>query len=338
MKRIAILAAAALVAALAAGMMAGCSSQPASSASGSGSGSASASASASGSGSASASAASEQSQDAIIAELKDALNNTPAFESVTVTEDSLATFVNNGEAAGADSSASAASSEAASSESAEAAGAANEPATIATRTIYKFDENGDKVRTSMTCEIDDITLQYFTEGDNAVCVTDGPVYSGTVDQFEVPHAAGYKAYLKSATGDLNTIIDCVATVTKSQQDGMTVYELTLDPAKRIASDEIYQLLADSGDPILSESITVGFDGNNNLVWAYEKREFKASTAEKNLTFSDFDNTVVDPMPEANKTFEEMQADIDEKYDAVFAALEQAENAEGAAPSEAAAAK
>ena len=74
------------------------------------------------------------------------------------------------------------------------------------------------------------------------------------------------------------------------------------------------------------------------MWAYEKREFKASIAEKNLMFSDFDNTVVDPMPEANKTFEEMQADIDEKYDAVFAALEQAETAEGAAPSEAAAAK
>ena len=338
MKRIAILAAAALVAALAAGMMAGCSSQPASSASGSGSGSASASASASGSGSASASAASEQSQDAIIAELKDTLNNSPAFESVTVTEDSLATFIDSGEATEADSSASAASSEAASSESAEAAEAANEPATIATRTVYKFDESGDKVRTSMTCEIDDLTLQYFTEGDNAVCVTDGPVYSGTVEQFDLPHAAGFKAYLKSATGDLNTIIDCVANVTKSQQDGMTVYELTLDPAKRIASDEVYQLLADYGDPILSESITIGFDGNNNLVWALEKREFQASTAEKNLMFSDFDSTVVDPMPEANKTYEEMQADIDEKYNAVFDALEQADNAEEAAPSEAAEAK
>ena len=337
MKRITICVAAALVAALSAGMMAGCSSQPASSASGSESASASAE-SASGSESASASATSEQSQDEIIAELKDALNNVPRFKSVTITEDSLATFSGNTEAAEADSSASAESSEAASSESAEAEEASAESDSIATRTVYKFDESGDTVRTSMACEIDDITLQYFTDGDNAVCVTDGPAYSGTVEQFDLPHAAGAKAYLESATGDLNTIVDCAATVTKSQQDGMTVYELALDPEKRIASDEIFKLLADKGDPVLSESVIVGFDENGYIVWANEKREFKASTAEKNITLTDFDNTVVDPMPEADKTYEEMEADIEKKYEEAFADLEKAENADGAAPSEAAEAK
>ena len=328
MKRIAICVSAALVAALAAGVIAGCSSQPASSASGSSSASASAS----------ASAASEQSQDEIIAELKDVIKKVPAFKSVTVTEDSIATVNSDVETAGADSSASADSSEAASSESAEAEEANAESDSIASKTVYKFDESGDTIRTSMKSEIEDITLQYFTEGDKAVCVTDGPVYSGTVEQFNLSHAAGSEAYLKSATGDLNTIVDCVATATKSQQDGMTVYELTLDPAKRIASDETFQILADNGDPILSESIIVGFDENGYLVWANEKRAFKVSTLEKNIMLTDFDSTVVDPMPEADKTYEEMEADIDEKYEKFFDEAEKAESAEGAVSSEAAEAK
>ena len=324
MKRITMCVAAALVAALAAGTMAGCGSQPAASASGSGSASAS-----SASGSASASAVAEQSQDEIIAELKGALKNVPKFKSVTVTEDSISTLSNVADATETSSS------EAASSSSAAAEEAGAESDSIAARTVYKFDESGDTVRTSMTGEIEDITLQYFTEGDNAVCVTDGPVYSGTVEQFDLPHAAGSKAYLSSATGDLDTIVECIATATKSQQDGMTVYELTLDPAKRIASDEVFQILADNGDPILSESVIVGFDEKGYLVWANEKREFQDTTAEKNLMLSDFDSTVVDPMPEADKTYEEMEADIDEKYEALFAEWEAAESAEGAVSSEAA---
>ena len=318
MKRMAMIVAAALVAALAGGMMAGCSSQPASSASGSDS--------------ASASASAEQSQDEVVAELKDALKNLPTFKSVTITEESLSTLTENTEAAGAESG------EAASSESAEAEEADAESSSIASKTVYKFDESGDAIRTSMTFEVEDITLQYFTDGDNAVCVTDGPAYAGTTEQFDLPQAAGSEAYLKSATGDLDTIVDCIATVTKSQQDGMTVYELALDPEKRIASDEAFQLLADAGDPILAESIIIGFDEKGYLVWANEKREFKDTTAETNIMLSDFDSTVVDPMPEADKTFEEMQADMDEKYEAFFAELEEEEGAVESASSEAAEAK
>ena len=345
MKRTTICVAAALVTALAAGMMAGCSSQPASSASGSASGSASSasasaeSASAASASSESASAASEQSNDEVLAELKDVSSKMPAFKSVTITDQTVSVLSNVSEATTTDSSASAASSEAASSESAAAESSASaESSTIASTTVYKFDESGDKVRTSVKSEIEDITLQYFTEGDDAVCVTDGPAYSGTTDQFGLEHAAGAKAYLESATGDLNTIFNCVKTVTKSQQDGMTVYELALDPEKRIASDEIFQLLADNGDPVLNEGIIIGFDENGYLMWANEKREFKDSTAEKNMMFSDFDSTVVDPMPEADKTYDDMQADMDEKYEELFAELEEAESAEGAVSSDAAEAK
>ena len=315
MKRTFMCVATVLFAALAVGMLAGCGSQPAPSASGSDTSPVSAVPASSESDTSTADAATDQSQDEIIAELKDVLNNSPEFKSVTVTEETLATAVADTDAAVADTSAA--------------------PDSIATKTVYKFDESGDTVRTSTTYEVGDIALQYITDGDNVACVTDGPIYSGTAEQFELPHAAGFKAYLKSATGDMNAIIDCVATVSKSQQDGMTVYELTLDPEKRIASDEVFQILAESGDPILSESIIVGFDANNYLVWANEKREFQASAAEKNMTFTDFDSTVVEPMPEADKTFEDMEADIDAKYEDFFAELEKAEGAEGAVSPEAA---
>ena len=132
MKRTTICIIAALSAMLAIGAMAGCSSQPASSASASGESSASAS-------------ASEKSPVDILAELKDSLENVPAYKSVTMTEE-MTTWTNEDEDAEESSSASAESSGAASSKS-----AASNPTEdiLEATTIYKFDASGDKMKTSM---------------------------------------------------------------------------------------------------------------------------------------------------------------------------------------------
>ena len=315
MKRITSIVAAALVAALAAGAVAGCSSQPASSATASGSASASAS-------------AAEQSQDAIIAELKSAVANEPAYKSVTLTELSKATFFNVPEAVETDASASsdsadseaAASGEAASSESASADEATSDE-TIESKAVYKFDESGDKLKTSMTAEIEGITLQYYSDGEDAVCVTDGPVYSGTTAQFDSTHFNGVAAYLKDATGDLNTVIDCAATVTKEQQDDVTVYTLTLDPEKYIKSDEILSLMAENGDSVVEAVFALGFDQEGHIVSIHKVITYVANASDLTLTLSDFDSTVVEPMPEADKTYEEMEADIDAKFEALYDELD-----------------
>ena len=322
MKRVSAIIVATLIATLAICVVAGCSGQSASS------------------------SAAKQTPEEIIAELKGAIANQPEFKSVTLTEVSISTFKNaattEGSASGEAATSEAASSKAASSKAASSESAAAEDPVdanaIKSKTVVKFDESGEALKTDAIYEIEDIKLEYYSDGDKAVCVTDGPAYSGTTDQFGLEHAAGAKAYLESATGDLNTIFDCVKTATKSQQDGMTVYELTLDPEKRIASDEAFQILADAGDPVQAESIILGFDDKGYLVWANEKREFKLSSLAKNLMLYDFDNTTVEPMPKADKTYEEMEADIDEKYDAFFADLDKNEAAEGEASSEAAEAK
>ena len=46
-------------------------------------------------------------------------------------------------------------------------------------------------------------------------------------------------------------------------------------------------------------------------------EYSSSVSEVAIAFSDFDSTVIDPMPEAEKTYEEMEADIEAKYEAEF---------------------
>lgn len=320
MKRTTICIAAALAAALAAGALAGCSSQPASSAS------APAASSASASASASASSAAAQSQDELVAELKAAIAGAPTFKSVTVAVEEESIF----EAAAADSSASAASSSA----SAASSSASAEPEKLATMSVYKFDASGDKLKTSVSTDIEDVTLQYFTDGDDAVFVTDGPVYSGKVDQFDLSHAKGFEAFLTSTVGDLSKLADCAASVEKMEQDGLKFYMVTLDPQKYTASDEALTVLAKYGNTVKEALLTVGFNENGNIISVdlgvtYEQGDSKLD----HLVFSDYDSTVIDPMPAADRTYEDMEADMQLKLDALAKQLEDEEGSSEPAKAE-----
>lgn len=320
MKRISLYITATIVAALAIVVLAGCSSQSASSTS------------ASAASSISASTTSAQSQDEIIAELKDALANAPAYKSVTVTESLETTFMVDDEAAAGDSSASAASSEVSSSASATSSAAADEPSAepevIEAKSVYKFDASGDKLKTCMTGEIGDYKIQYFSDGNDAVCVTDGPVYSGTTEQFGMTYAAGVDAYIANEVGDLNALIDCAASVEKMESNGLTFYMLTLDPKKYIASDEILTLMADSGTPVKEAFFTIGFEEDGSIASMDLAVTYEKSKNWRGLMFSDYDSTVIDPMPEANKTYEEMEEDMTMKVDALYEGLDTAESAAG----------
>lgn len=307
MKRTGLYVTAAIVAALSLGMMAGCSSQPASSANAS-------------SASASASAAAQKSQDEIIAELKDAVAKAPEYKSVTITEQDRSWLNSHAEAAGSGSSA-AASSESTADE------------TIEAKVVYKFDASGDTLKTSSAFEMQDIAMQYFTDGDKAVCVTDGPVYSGTPEQFGLTHAAGAEALIEGTIGDLESLINCTSSVTQVQADGVTTYELTLDPEKYIESDEILKMMADSNDPITEARITVGFDKDGRIVSMSNTSVFTTVTSVKTLDLSDYDSTVVDPMPEATRTYEEMEADMQAKIDTWIAESEEADGETASAPAE-----
>ena len=252
-----------LAAALALGLMAGCSSQPAST---------------------------EQTQDEIIAELKDAFAKEPTFKSVTLTETSSATL----------------------------AGDDADEANLAGTTVLKFDASGDKLKTYYTSTIDGITLEYYSVGDDAVCVTDGPVYSGKTEQFGMSHFAGAAEYLTDDIGNLDTIVDSVGTVTKEEQGDTTVYTLTMDTEKYIAADEILTTLAENDETKLTEAvITFGLDKDGRVVSTSKVTKSPISTGETTIIISDFDSTEIGAMPEATKTYEDMESDMNEKYDAFF---------------------
>ena len=242
-------------------------------------------------------------------ELEDAVSNVPAFESVTVNETTRAVFLGDSETAEADEQSA-------------------ESDSLETTTIYQFDASGDELKTSMTGQLDDIKIQYYSVGDEAVCVTDGPVYSGTTEQFDMEHFGGFEAYFEDTIGDLNTIVDCADTVSREQKDGVTIYALTLDPDKYIESDEILTMMAEYGDPVIEAACTIGFDQDGRIVSVDEFVAYKQSTSERFLTFSDFDCTVIDPMPKADRTYEEMEADMDEKLAALDEELDLTEDVEG----------
>ena len=236
----------------------------------------------------SAPATAEQSTEELIAEFKDVAARVPAYKSVTITVEEGSTAED---------------------------GETGEDATVSGITVYKFDETGDALKTSIDAEISGIVLRYLTDGDKAVFISDGPIYSGTVEQFDLPSAGGPGAYLDSTIGDLDTLAGCAASVEKEEMEGLTFYTLTLDPEKYIASDELLTMLADSGSPVTEALITVGFDEDGSIGSIDKKVVYGDLIAVNNLLFSDYGATTVDPLPEADKTYEEMEADMAEKFDA-----------------------
>ena len=213
----------------------------------------------------------------LIAELKDAIAGRPAHKSVTLTEE-------------VKGSAKAAASD-----------------TIEPKFVYKFDASGEKLRTDMEGEIGGTTFRYCSEGDAVVCVTGGTAYSGTAGQFGLAHFAGIEACLAEKIGDLDAIVECVAAAAKEQQGDLAVYALTLDPEKYMASDDILTAMKEGGNPVSSAAYEFGFDKEGNLVSSHGVIEYATVITDGTYTLSDFDATVVGPMPAADKTFEDLEA-------------------------------
>ena len=241
--------------------------------------------------------AADRSQDEVVIELKSAISNEPAFKSVTATERAKATFEDGSET----------------TEGASADETSSEPNVLESVSTYQFDASGDKLKTSMTHKIGDMTMQYFSDGDDAVYVADDTVYSGSTEQFGLGHFDGPQAYVESEIGDLNSIVDCAASVDKEQQGEASIYKLTLDVQKYIASDEVLTMMAESGNPVRASTVTLGFDQEGRMVLVGHVLEYDKSITELDIEFTDFDNTVVGPMPKATASYEELLADEEGKY-------------------------
>ena len=147
-------------------------------------------------------------------------------------------------------------------------------------------------------------------------VTDGPIYSGTTEQFDLDFANGVEAYVKNIVGDLNTLIDCTDKAEKRESNGLTVYTLNLNVKKYVESDETLKVLQEY-DPIKEAVVTITFDSDGTLGSIDLKTTFEKVISVKNLYFKDYNATTVGPMPEATNTFEEMQADEQAKLNALF---------------------
>ena len=324
MKRSSMFTAAALAAALAAGALAGCTGQSSSTASSATTSSAASSAPASSAAASSAAATSsasstqaassadaafkyvEGTQEELIAMLKDAIAKMPAVKSVTVQEEERATLPVQIEYSSGSS---------ASSESSASSSSAIEPTILDTVAVYKFDETGDKVKSSMTSEVGGIKMSYYTEGDQAVLVSDGTAYSGTTEQFGVSHAGGFKEYITGEIGDLNMLADCAANIEVMTSSGLTFYVMDLDPQKYTKADEALGILAEIGDPLTESRLALGFDEDGTLASVdFTNTYEQGNSKEIHLMPKDYDSTTVDPMPTAEKTYEDMEAEVKAQVD------------------------
>lgn len=244
----------------------------------------------------------EQSPEEILEEFNKAIANAPEYTSVTIEETDTSNY-NGNEDDGA-------------------------PETLVEETVYKFDESGDQLRTSAEINSMGVKLAYYTDGDDVVFMSDGPAYSGTVDQFDLTHAQGVGAYLDNAIGTIDTIVDCVANVEKEEIRGLTYYTLTLDPQKYAASDEILNALAESGTSVKEATFTFCFDEDGSVGAIDKVVTYENSSIVKNLYFKDYNKTVVDEMPKATKTYEDMEADSQAKLDQITDQMVDSEDTEG----------
>ena len=253
---------------------------------------------------ASAEQAAVQTTEELVAEFKQAVADVPEYTSATVTLEEISTSPNE---------------------------SPDGEETIESKTVYKFDKSGGQLKTSANVDMSGLKLEYITDGDNAVFVSDGPVYSGTTEQFDLNFSDGLEAFLLDSIGDLNVLADCAADAEKMESKGLTFYTFTLDPEKYIASDEALKTLADYGTTVKEAMVTVGFDEDGTIASIDRTIDYGDTIASKHMVFSDYNSTVVEAMPEATKTFEEMEADSQAKLDALYgeddAATEEATKAE-----------
>ena len=245
--------------------------------------------------------AASQSQEELIAEFKEALAGVPAYKSVTLEVEETSVYP------GEDSS---------------------DDETFTAKTLYKFDASGSKLRTSAEVSIDKLKLVYYTDGTDAVFVSDGPVYSGTTEQFDLGFADGVEDYLDDAIGDLDDLVAYVDTVEKVEKDGLRLYTLALDADAYAASDDNLQLLKDSGTTLAEAQVSVGFGSDGRIASLGKNLSFEDFSRMTDILFSDYDNTAVEAMPKADKTFEQMEADSQAKLDALAAQID-ADEAEDA---------
>lgn len=281
MKRTTALATA-LSVALMTGALVGCDGQAASSASGSETSTAEAT----------STDAATSVQDEVVAEFVSAAENAPAYTSVTVTAKEASIFPGN---------------EAGNEESVESTA------------VYKYDLSGETTKTNVEMEAFGVKLTYYTEGDQAVFVSDGPSYSGTIQEFDLRYTAGPGALLDEVIGARDTLVNCAASMEKEQGDDRTFYTLHLDTAKFAASDEALSMLAEAGHPLEEATVTVGFGADGRLVSVERVLSYGTSKAVDSLALTDYDATTVDPLPAADKTFQELEGDMQEKAEAAAAA-------------------
>ena len=326
MNRIVKIATPMVAAALIAGALVGCGGQAASS-------SASASAaSASATAPASPSAETQATAEETVAQLKAAMENAKDFKSVTVTHnvavethasqpaESASAQSASADAAESAESASAESASAEAAESSESAAASDAAAaggsSLNTTAVYKFDLSGDAVKASSSCEFAGSTFKSFLDGDKAVVDVDGVAYAGTVEEMSADEMTSIDELLETKVGDFEAITSCVSAADVATQGDNTVYALVIDGDKYAQSSEVEKALAEAGLKKEVFTISYEFGADGKLLSVSVNTTTPIDTTQATLTFTDYDATVVDQAPETDKTYADMDAEIQKVVDAI----------------------
>ncbi len=217
---------------------------------------------------------SEQSQEQLITELKEAVENAPEYTSITITENNWTKTANSEE------------------------GGEGSEEYLESTFVYKFDSGDGTLKTSSKpAQPDPLAVEYYTTGEDAVYVMDGEAYSGTIDEFGMLQSDGVDEFLNVTFGNMDKIIDSIETISKEETDGITTYTLSIDLEKYLGS----------ADAATNCVMTIGIDGDGRIVSETGSEASGDVSYGVNITFSDYDNTTVDPAPEATKTYDDFAA-------------------------------
>ena len=248
--------------------------------------------------------------------LIDQLQRAGAAESA---DDASADAADSASAAeGADSAAaeSASADAAESAASAASDAAAAEDTSLNTTTVYKFDQSGDAVKASSSCDFLGSTFNAFLDGDKAVMEVDGDAYAGTVEEMSAQELTSIDELLNTKAGDFEAITSCVSAADVDEQGDSTVYALVIDPDKYAESSEIEKALAEAGLKKEAFAVSYEFGADGKLLSVSVNEVTSHETTQATLSFTDYDATVVDQAPETDKTYADMDAEIQKVVDAI----------------------
>lgn len=194
--------------------------------------------------------------------------------------------------------------------------------------LAKYDLSGGHVTSSVTYEVEGMTFHMYYDGQDMVAdYGDGDVFKLTADEIDDDEGAlGVEQLVPGLLGNFDKLVSCAASVEKQTVEDGVSYELVVDPALLAKEDE---MIKEFGGEMSDFSVRYSFGADGRLTNIESHEESNFGVVDRQISFLNYDSTVVDPAPETDRTLADHEAALEEAWAAESEESTDAETEEAA---------